>query len=372
MANNNSDRNRNSASQRSSNPHRPSGNSGGHSHKKKKRVPNYPRIIACALPVLLIICVIVIILRIQVWNKGKPYIITEEDIESIKLDTKDNIILMPPSLIAKDSDDGVTNVLILGNDSYSEGISDGSGIIDLFEKGVSDKVEIYNCSLPGSYLNAFNNEELSPSECPEDYFTLFWLAFNLKWKDFSKQKEALLYLDKDKYDIERYEEVISTLEGLDISNIDVVMFCYDGHDYRAGHQPINFNENSADAQTENLQTLLGAVYTSVYLFNYDNPNTQYVFVSPAFCYAIDDDNKKVSCAMYDTGYGTIEETFNAARRLTDYFGVSYIDLYSGVLINEDNADNYLEDDGITPNKNGRQMIADRLVTLLKDRLTESK
>ncbi len=181
MANNSSDRNRNSDSHRSSGTQRPSGSkSSGHSHKKKKRVPNYPRIIACALPVLLIICVIVIILRIQVWNKGKPYIITQEDIESIKLDTKDNIILMPPSLIAKDSYDGVTNVLILGNDSYSEGISDGSGIIDQFKKQVSDKVEIYNCSLPGSYLNSFNNEELSPSECPEDYFTLFWLVCDLK------------------------------------------------------------------------------------------------------------------------------------------------------------------------------------------------
>ena len=54
----------------------------------------------------------------------------------------------------------------------------------------------------------------------------------------------------------------------------------------------------------------------------------------------------------------------------DYYGISYIDMYSGVEVNEENADEYLEDDGITPNKKARRMMADRLVKLLNDRFVD--
>ncbi len=338
---------------------------GNNNKKKKKRVPNYPRIIAWSIPLVLIICGLIVVLRVAVWNKGKEYVMTAEDYENIKLDTKDNLILMPPSKVSPDSYDGVTDILIFGNDSYVEGCEDGTGIIDYFEKGV-ENVNIYNCSLPGTYLNSFNESELSPSECPEDYFTLFWLCLSINWHNFDKQYEALCYLDPNQYDLEKYQEVLTILEGIDYSKIDVVMFCYDGHDYIKGHNPINYI--GEDAQTENVATLLGSLNTSVYIINQANPDTQYVYVSPAFCYATDADGNKISCAIADTGYGTIETTFNTAKMITNYYGVSYVDLYSGVLIHEDNASTYLEDDGITPNKTARELIADRLITVLKERL----
>ena len=333
--------------------------------KKKKRVPNYPRIIAWTLPVVLVICVLAIIIRVLIWDKGVAYIITDEDRENIKLDTNDNLIIMPPSKIAKDTYDGTTDILIFGNDSFYAGRNDGSGIIDYFGKDL-DNVNIIDCCLPGSYLNSLNETEKSPSESPEDYFSLFWLTFSTNWHDFSKQTEALLYMDPAKYDLDRYQEVISTLETVDYNNIDVVMFCYDGHDYAAGHLPVNFV--GEDAQTENITTLLGALYVSVYVINGVNPDTQYVYVSPSFCYVMDENGEKISCNIANTGNGTIEETFNAARLISNYYGVSYVDLYSGVLINEENGEKYMEADGITPNKEARKMIADRLVTLLKDRL----
>ena len=58
------------------------------------------------------------------------------------------------------------------------------------------------------------------------------------------------------------------------------------------------------------------------------------------------------------------------RYRKDGFYVSYIDMYSGVEVNEENADDYLEDDGITPNKKARRMMADRLVKLLSDRFVD--
>ena len=355
-------RNRNTNSQRNRQAH-PS----GHGKRKKKRVPNYGRILGCAIPLVLVICVIIFFVRLIIWDKGVEYIMTPEDYNNIKLDTKDNVILMPPGKVMEEGTyDGKTSVLIFGNDSYYEGCKEGNGIIDQLQAEVPD-VEIYNCCLPGSQLCCYPDEDGDhDNSVPENFFTLFWLAYSVNWGDFSKQREALGSLDAGKYDISRYKDVLDTLENLDIESIEVVMFCYDGHDYVAGNLPIQYV--GEDAKTEDVCSVLGSVYTSIYTFNEFHPSIQYVFVCPAFCYAKDEKGKNVSCAIQDTGYGTIEETFNAARLITNYYGMSYVDMYSGVLINEDNANHYLEKDGITPNKKAREMIADRLVTLLKERL----
>jgi len=347
---------------------RPSGHSGA---GKKKRKPNYPRIFGWGFGLILVICVILIILRIVVWNKGVKYEMTAEDYARIKLDTLDNIILWPSAQVNKDTYDGTTDVLVFGNDSFREGSKKGESIMDMFKKEVeSDTVKIYDCCLPGSYLTSFNETEESPEKCPEDYFTLFWLILNTNSKDFSKQNAALNYLDSSKYDIDRYKEVLTILEGVNYENIDVIMLCYDGHDYLYGKKPINYNIDDPDnAQTENVATELGALYVLCNFINNINPNTQIVFVSPAFCYATNENGKKVSSAKYDTGYGTIGEYIYTARyTLLNYYPISYVDIYNGVLINEDNGKHYLENDGITPNEKARKMITDRLVYLIKERL----
>ena len=123
-----------------SNHKRPSGAKGG-SHKKR-RVPNYPRIIGWSLGLILVIAVISIVLRIIIWDKGVEYTMTAEDYERIKLDTIDNILLWPSEQINTETYDGVTEVLVFGNDSFYEGSKKGESIMDMFKKEVeSDKVK---------------------------------------------------------------------------------------------------------------------------------------------------------------------------------------------------------------------------------------
>ena len=351
-----------------SNHKRPAGNKKGGSGKR--RVPNYPRIIGWSIGLILIICVIAIVARIIIWDKGVKYEMTAEDYERIKLDTLDNVILWPPEQLDKEAYDGTTDVVIFGNDTFRDGSDKGESIMDMFKKEVeSDKVKLYDCCLPGSYMVSFNESEASPEECPEDYFTLFWLMLSTIQKDFGKQNAALAHLDSSKYDLDRYKEVIDVLNGIDFKNVEVIMLCYDGHDYLYGKKPINYNIDKPDTeQTENVATELGALYVLCDTIHAINPNTQIVFVSPIFCYATDEKGKLVSSAKYDTGYGTIGEYIYCARyTINNYYAISYVDLYNGVLINEDNGKHYLEDDGITLKEKARKMIADRLVYILKER-----
>jgi len=334
------------------------------------------KLIHTLLPILgivvLIAVVVIIVLRVNEWNKGIAYVIPPDT--EVKLDTSDNVVLMPPSIMSPDTDDGKTTVLLLGNGAYYEGKKDGSDIVSMFSESLPEQVEVIDCTMPLTYLTSYNVYERSPEESPEDYFTLFWMSASICWEDFKRQRTALQYLDKDKYDIERYTEVIDMLENVKMEDIDVVMYCYDGYDYQTGRVAMDKWENGAPI-TENVTTLLGAVYTSIDLFSTYNETTQYIFVCPTFCYAIDDDGVKHPCDSYNTSNGTIAATFSAARSISNYYSVSYsyIDLFTGVDINEDNAEKYLEADGRTPNKEARRMIADRLSFLLKDRLyTEAK
>ena len=247
--------------------------------------------------VALIAIIVIIILRINEWNKGIAYVIPPDT--EVKLDTSDNVVLMPPSVMSPDTDDGKTTILLLGNGAYYEGKDEGTDIVSMFSENLPEQVEIIDCTLPLSYLTSYNVYERSPEECPEDYFTLFWLSASVCWEDYQRQRTALKYLDKDKYDIDRYTEVIDMLENVKMKDVDVVMYCYDGYDYQTGRVAMDKWEDGTPI-TESVMTLLGAVYTSIDLFSTYNETTQYIYVCPTFCYAIDDDGVKHPCDSYNT------------------------------------------------------------------------
>lgn len=326
----------------------------------KKRVPNYGRIIPVALGIIILAVIAVVIIRLQIWNVGKEYIITPEDIANIKLDTSDNITLLPASIIRPEDDDGVPTILIYGNDSYYEGLEDGESISDYIKMNIP-KAEVINVCFPGSRMVSYNPHELSPEECPEDYFTLFWLTLSTNFNDFSKQREALKYLDPKKYDVKLYGEILDRFEKVNYKDVDIVLICYDGHDYLDGVP--GQTEEGNDIETYNVATALGTVYTSLYGNQQIYPTAQYIIISPTFCLADGE-----PCTLKDTGNGTISSIFAAEKAVPTFIPISFMDLISGVEITENNYNDYLEKDGITPNKKGRQLIAARIAYLLIDRL----
>ncbi len=331
----------------------------------KKRKPNWSRIIPAFLGLVMIIIIFVIAIKLIIWSRGQKIVITEEDIAGIKMDTSDNITILPASIFRPDTDDGVPTIAVFGNDSYYAGLDDKSSITDLINEEIPEAV-IYNFCLPGSQLTSISTESTSPEECPEDYFTFFWMILNKKLDALQNQYDALNYLDQDKYDLARYSEVLTAYDALDMNTVDLILICYDGHEYINGVVPESEEKN--DFEVSKSTTVIGSLSTSIYIMNAGYPDIQYVYLSPVFCYAKDENGKRVDCDKYDTGNGTISAHLNAAKGAQNVVGLSYIDLFSGVDINDSNADSYLEADGITPNKKARQLIAERVSKLLSERL----
>lgn len=325
-----------------------------------KRKPNYPRIIGWSLGLIIFIVIIVTVSRLLIWNKGvKPEIDPNIQLEA---DTEDVISLVSPDKFRADdssrpASDGMTTILILGNDTYAP---DGSE--DLITSTLSMDLgsKVINCCIPGTYQTAMT-PDMSASI---DLFSLCALKESICADDFSKQKNAVLSLP-DVFDRARFNEVISILEETDFDSVDIFVFAYDGHDFLTG---CTFIGDSV-VDTTSLQGSIGAAMTD---FPEAYPGAQFVYVSPNFCYYTDENEKRTGCDILSFGdddrHDTLPNSLTFTRLLTDYYPFSYFDLFYGVDINTDTADQYLIDDDVVPTKEGRQMIADRLSELFQKAL----
>lgn len=326
-------------------------------NSNKKRKPNYPRIIGWSLGLIILIIFIVIVARLLIWNKGVKLILPDDIV--LEAETEDVITLESPDKFREDNNaapsDGMTTILILGNDTYAP---DEEG--DLFTSTLSMDLgcKVINCAIPGTYQTT-----LTPDvSAPIDMFSLAMLKESICNDDFSVQKNAVLSLPEE-FDRSRFNEVISTLEDTEFDDIDIFVFAYDGHDFMTGCSDIG--ETVTD--TTSLQGSVGATMTG---FPEAYPGAQFVYVTPNFCYYTKDDGTRIGCDILSFGEekGNLPTMLTFTRLLTDYYPFSYFDLFYGVDINAETADQYLINDDIVPNKEGRQMIADRLSELFKKAL----
>lgn len=116
---------------------------------KRRRKPNFQRIIPWALGLLILIAILATILQLAKWNRGKEYIVDPDLV--LETETEDMIFFMDPSTLPDNNYDGTLDVVILGNDTlvYDE---DGSSIGDLLTEKIDGNV--YNCGFKGSFLAA--------------------------------------------------------------------------------------------------------------------------------------------------------------------------------------------------------------------------
>lgn len=324
----------------------------------KKRKPNYPRIIGCALGLIIVVVVVIIIAKLLIWNKGVKMILPENVI--LEAETEDMITLIPPDdYRAKDpsrpASDGMTTILILGNDTYAPDEDE-----DIFTSTLSMDLgcKVINCCIPGTFQTTLTPD----ASAAIDMFSLAKLKEGICAKDFSLQKNAVLSLPEE-LDRTRFNDVITTLEATNFDDVDIFIFAYDGHDFLTGCMDVG--ETVTD--TTSMQGSIGATMTG---FPETYPGAQFVYATPNFCYYTKDDGTRIGCDILSFGEEgkNLPTMLTFTRLLTDYYPFSYFDLFYGVDINTDTADQYLIEDDVVPTKEGRQMIADRLSALFKKAL----
>lgn len=324
--------------------------------EKKKRKPNVQRILLTGLAVAILVIIIIGIAKIAKWNRGKEYIIDPN--VDISTETEDLIFFMDPSLLPDNNYDGELTILMLGNDTlaYDEG---NHNIAEM----IADKTgaTVYNLAFKGSFMAALESSVENIENNPWDAFSFFWVSNSIQINDWSMQEEALEYLP-DTYDKEAYQETIDLAKTIDFNDVDLLLIYYDGHDYLA-RNPIANPTNIYD-----VTTMEGSFTGSFERYPINYPNMQCMLIAPTFCYVIDEEGNKEGCDIANLGHGNLPTCLTTLQIQAETYSVSFVDNFYGIKINAETADKFLLGDGITPNAEAREMIAERIARIINVRL----
>lgn len=309
----------------------------GSKRKKKKRGINGHALFFIVLAVILVIAII----RLIVWNMGKhsgydPNEVTDEfDIELL-----DYVQPLDSEVLKGREDDGVTTVLALGNDPFSDDRGD-DGLAALMEKETG--AVIYNCAFPGSTISMKNTE--FEGTYPLDGLSLYLLTAALCNQNFELMDVVSQQLNNT-----ATTEALDTLKGVDMEKVDALVIFYDLQDYM--DKRTVYDENN----TVNFNTVYGALNASIKLFQETYPHVRIFVLSPTYGTFTLEDGTTVDADRDDLGNGMLTDYINWMLEVCRSDGVTFIDTYYGA-VNMDNTDCLT--DGFHLNEKGRQRVAKR-------------
>ncbi|MBQ7774932.1 MAG: hypothetical protein IJ379_03340 [Lachnospiraceae bacterium] len=306
---------------------------------------------------VLVISVIAIVHRFSNWgNRIDLNDLDFSDDGSHDIETYDDILPLIYHGDITAADDGVTNVLLLGNDTFAQ----NRGTSDDMANRIAELsgATVYNCAVSGSYLTA-TNHTFDPDVDPMDAYNFYWLT-NLIATDNFVPCEIALEECPDQLPSEA-QEVFDILSTIDFETIDVIGIMYDANDYLAGKPIINHEKE------DDIQTYLGNLEAGLYLLQGSYPHIRIIIMSPTYAYAIDEEGDYVDSEIHSYYYD------NEGMHLSHYSqlvgniaasrGISFVDNLYGT-VNSLNADNYLLDH-VNLNVEGREKLAERFVYALE-------
>ncbi len=319
----------------------------GKENRKEERKNKKPPIFIIILAVVIIALIGLLIYLVKSWEgSGEFHIDTSLDTET---ETDDRVMFFPADFYRKE-DDGVISILVLGNDTFGKNLG-GPSVCRLLQ--ANTKATIYDCTFPGSMMMAEREGSPEESGYDKDYYSLYWLFESKKNGDLSKQKEMIE--DMDVSDKPVYREHLETLEKLDLETVDFLLICYDAHDYLAGHPVTNeaseYSPTCMNGVMYGLSEKIGTLY----------PEMQVAYVSPSYCYVTDADGNKTGGNVTEIKGRTLSDMILGMKTLSGTYGASYVDDYFGVKINEETASQYLTEDDIVPNLDGKKLIASHIM-----------
>lgn len=314
--------------------------------KSKKDMATHAIIIG-----IIVLILIVSVFKLVKWNQGTENagaVVTDEDFDT---EPEDYITFMSDELLASKNDDGVTDIVFLGDDLLSD-YTGADGIPAMTQKLVADS-KVYNIGFDGMHMSA--SSSIWSEDNSADSFSLYWVAKSIALGDYNLLNN---YADSVNPD---FKATVEALQSIDFSTVDVLAISYGVHDYLDGRLITDV------ADPNNISAYTGSLKSSIEAIQEAYPHIRIVVMAPTFC-LIEQDGKALNCDVTNTGYGMLGDYMVAGKSIAVELNVTYLDNYYGVKINAENFKNYLEDN-THPNEVGRKMIADRLAEVLNKKVT---
>lgn len=307
------------------------------------------------LHMILIIVILLIaafsVYRLNRWNKGTtPESNDDVDTSQFDVEALDMIIPMDSSRLEGREDDGVTTILCLGNNPFSDDRS-GDGLAAKIGKK-TDAV-VYDCSFPDSSA-ALKYPVYNP-EYTKDHFNFYYVVECFRNNEFT----AITSIANDEPD-PRYSEAAEVMKTVDMDKVDIIVVMYDSTDYNNGVTTDNpDNPNDVTAYTGGIRTTLQNIQSTW-------PHIRIFVMSHSYAQYKDEDGTLYNGATKDIGNGTLNHYLVKEVDAVMDCGVSIIDNYYGT-INEDNYKKYMADH-MRYNDAGRELLADRIAEIINTRM----
>ncbi len=308
------------------------------------------------LHIIMILAILLIagisVYRLVKWNQGTRLSDNDMDVDASEFDieTLDMIIPMDSSRLEGHEDDGVTTILCLGNNPFSD---DRSGAGLAAKIGEKANAAVYDCSFPDS--SAACKYPVYNPEYTRDHFNLYYVVECFRNNEFT----AINSIANDEPD-PRYLEAVDVMKTVDMDKVDIIIIMYDSTDYNIG-TPSDNPDNPYDvtAFTGGLRTTLNNIQSTW-------PYIRIFVMSPTYAQYMDEDGELHSGTITDLGNGTLNHYLVKEVDAAMDCGVSIIDNYFGT-INEDNYEEYMEDH-MHYNEKGREKLADRIADIINTRM----
>ena len=240
--------------------------------------------------------------------------------------------------------------IVVFGDSVFGLVRDETAISAQLEKRLGKSV--YNAALGGTTMARQVGD--GRLDYGKGSFSMLSLAKSVEAGDFGVQRAARMRENVTEY----FPEVIQGLEELDFGQVETVLLQQGVNDYHAG-TPIDNLEDPYDAYT-----FLGALRSVVRCLRQVNPDIRIVLVTPTFAWYFQD-GKELTCEELDYGQGFLESYVEAELQLAQELEVEVIDVYHEFYPHENPEDwTQYTTDGLHPNEQGRQKLAERLAEAL--------
>ena len=315
--------------------------SSGHRRRKKKRLNGHIIFFAVLAAALLITVV-----QLLIWNKGKKSDYDPNSTSSeFDVEVLDYLMPVDPDFLKDRPDDGVTTVLALGNDPFTDS-QDGESLASLIEKEAD--VKVLNGAFPGSTI-AMKNPTYA-NTYPLDGLSLYWTAAAVCNQNFDLMDVVVRDLNT-----EAHSSALETLRAVDMETVDDLIIFYDLQDYMG--RRIVYDENNLN----NLNSCYGALNATIQLIAEQYPHIRIFVFSPTWGTFVEGDGTKRDADLDDMGNGTVADYVNWELEVCRSNGVTFIDMYYGA-VSMDNEDCLT--DGWHLNEKGRERVAKRFSAIL--------
>lgn len=223
---------------------------------------------------------------------------------------------------------------IVANDYY------GKDMHEMLSEALEQ--EVFNGGFGGSYL--CDNNVGAYETMGDEVLSLELLTKSIVTGDFLVQKGVIEKISKLDY----FEERLDTLARIDFDKTNTLIIEHGVNDYLMQIEPQKVGETLKEALE-----ILSKRY----------PNMQIFVCSPTYCF-IEHEGETWYCDTTDLGEYVLEDYIEAERQVCEELQICFIDNYHQDIITRETIEEYVID-GLHLNEAGRQIMADNIVSAMR-------